>query len=439
MKQYEIIGANASAIAASAEQAILSGSLEPGARLPTVRGLARRLGVSPATVAAAYQSLRLRGLIIGAGRSGTTVVETSQVSGRPPPPIPSGARNLADGRPDPDLLPKLAQLLSRVGAAPHYYGAPYNRTDLCELAAASFRGDGIPTGPIAIFSGALDALERLLGAHLRIGDSIVVEDPGYPPILDLIAALGLRAQPCPLDDRGLLPEGLAAALKAGASALVLTPRAQNPTGAALDRKRAGELRKVLREWPHVFVLEDDHAGPIAGAPAVTLCETGRRRWAIVRSMSKALGPDLRVALVTGDALTIERIEGRQRLGAGWVSHILQELTVRTWSDPSTPTLLERAAAEYGLRRKSLIEALARHGIEAHGRSGLNVWILVRDELSVMHAMLDAGWALSAGERYRLKSGPGVRVSIARLQPSEAERLAADFAHSLGRQRQMHYA
>ena len=438
MKQYPISGAHASEITQSAENAIAAGALVPGERLPTVRALAARLGVSPATVAAAYQNLKLRGLISGAGRRGTAVSATPPLVMRSAPPVPEGVRNLADGRPDPALLPPFPKLLPRVDPR-HGYGAPYNRADLLELAARMLRADHIPAGPIAIVAGALDAIERLLQANLRVGDRVAVEDPGYPPVLDLIGALGLRAVPFGLDDAGPLPAELGRVLKSGVSAVVVTPRAQNPTGAALDRNRARELRGMLRAHPEVMLIEDDHAGPVAGAPALTLCEAGRSRWAVVRSMSKSLGPDLRIAFVTGDSTTIGRLEGRQRLGPGWVSHILQELLVTVWNDSDTARIVKQAEAAYGERRGALIEALASYGIGAHGRSGFNVWVPVPEEFAVVQSMLGAGWALSAGERYRMRTPPAVRVSISTLMPGEARRFAADLARCLAPQGRAHYA
>jgi DNA-binding transcriptional MocR family regulator len=433
MYRYTIRGTDANEIAASAERALAAGALTPGQQLPTVRALAAHLKVSPTTVAAAYRFLKVRGIIRGSGRHGTMVNPMPPVVTRLAPPVADNVRNLASGSPDPTLLPPLPRSLPRAFSR-HSYGDPYNRSDLLELVTQMFEADEIARGPAAVTSGAMDAIERLLQANLRIGDRVAVEDPGYPPVLDLVAALGLRAEPLPIDESGPLPGEFKRLLRSGVEAAIITPRAQNPTGAALDRERAQELRHILKSYPRLMVIEDDHAGPVAGAPALTLSESNRPRWAVVRSLSKSLGPDLRLALVTGDEMSIARLEGRQRLGPGWVSHLLQQLAVALWSEPNTARVVKKAAESYANRRTALMEALAKRGIGAHGRSGLNVWVPVPEEVGVVQSMLAAGWALSAGVRYRIKSAPAIRISIGNLAASEAERVAADLARSLTRAR-----
>jgi DNA-binding transcriptional MocR family regulator len=124
------------------------------------------------------------------------------------------------------------------------------------------------------------------------------------------------------------------------------------------------------------------------------------------------------------------VEGRRALGSGWVSHVLQDLVLALWSDPRTETLLRRAAATYRERRLALVDALARRDIPAQGRSGLNVWLSVPEEAPVIAALAAAGWAVRGGERYRVRSGPAIRITIATLVPRDAERLADDLARVL---------
>src|SRR5205807_3904971 len=157
-------------------------------------------------------------------------------------------------------------------------------------------------------------------------------------------------------------------------AAVAIPRAQNPFGSALDERRASELRDLLARWPDLLLVEDDHAVVVSGAPYVSLIAPSWPSWAVVRSTSKILHPDIRLALVAGDETTIARVEGRQALGPRWVSHILQALAAELLGDPGFAAAAGRARASYAARRQALVGALAAHGIEAHGRSGLNAWV-----------------------------------------------------------------
>jgi DNA-binding transcriptional MocR family regulator len=147
----------------------------------------------------------------------------------------------------------------------------------------------------------------------------------------------------------------------------------------------------------------------------------------VRSVSKFLGPDLRTAFVAGDPLTIARVEGRMSIGTRWVSHILQQLILSLWSDPSSGRRLARTAEIYRQRREALLAALKTHGVNAVGTSGLNVWIPLREEAAAVQALLEQGWAVTPGERFRLQAPPGIRVTTSTLTPPDAERFAADLA------------
>jgi DNA-binding transcriptional MocR family regulator len=423
--QYARLGQTATALAAGIERAIVVGTLAPGALLPTVRGLATAAGVSPSTAAAAYRTLRQRGLIATHGRNGTTVSPRPPLAASVIWPTASTRRNLAAGNPDPALLPDLRAVLRDLVPVPQLYGDKGNRPSLLDRARGLFAADGIPVDHLGITSGALDGIERALQAHCRPGDRVVVEDPGYPPLFDLLAALALVPEPVPLDRFGMRPDALH---KLGqAAAVVLTPRAQNPTGAAWNAARATELARQFDRFPDLMVIEDDHAGPVAGAKAHTTARAGRPRWATIRSVSKSLGPDLRLAFVAGDALTLARIEGRQRLGPGWVSHLLQQTVEKLLAAPATRTLWRTAATTYARRRHALIAALAQHGIAAIGESGLNVWVPAPSEAGLVAGLAAAGWDIQAGERFRHRSPPAVRLTIAGLAEDEAPAVAAALA------------
>jgi DNA-binding transcriptional MocR family regulator len=427
--QYVISGATAREISASAEHAVTDGKLRPGEALPPVRVLAEDLGVSPGTVATAYKELRRRGIVVTRGRGGTVVAPAPSVGSRRPPRVPHGLRDLAGGHPDPRFLPDLVPP-GRLSPGARSHRASPRLPELEELARAWFRRDRVPDAHVTFAHGALDCISRLLSVELRPGDAVAVEDPGFHHLLDLVPALGLRTVAIPVDDEGLRPEGLRAALRDGARAVVLCPRAQNPYGSRVSAGRRGELLAVLATAPEVLVIEDDHSADTAGGPLYSLTTAGPdgpARWAQIRTVSKHLGTDLRWTAMACDATTLARHDGRLLLTSGWVSHVLQETVAGLMTDPATLALVEAAATAYAERREALVDALAGHGITAFGVSGMNVWVPVRDEAAVVNGLRSHGWWVAGGARFRIGAAPGVRITTADLEVDEAPRLAGDFA------------
>lgn len=428
MVSAQIHGGSAREVAASVEEAVRSGRLAPGDLLPTVRGLAAELGLANGTVAAAYRDLAARGLVETDGRRGTRV--------RPAPPVrprsaaalalPPGAVDLSGDGPDPALLPRLGPVLRRLDPGPAV--AP-DASRLLELARERLAADGVG-GAVTLAAGGLDGVERVLAAALRPGDRVAVEDPGPPALLDLLAALGLVPVPVPLDAGGPRPEGLAAALRGGVRGVVLTPRGQDPTGAAVDVGRREQLRDALARARSVLLVEHDPVGELSGAPLLSLAgATGS--WAHVRPVGAAYGPELRVALLAGDDATVARVEGRLRLGAGAVSGVLQSLVAAMVEDPDVAEQVAAAARAYASRRSGLLAALAKRGVPAQGRTGLAVWVPAPDETTAVARLLTAGWLVLPGARCRLRSGPGLRVGLAGLGGADLSRLADDLRDAVG--------
>ncbi|WP_326714088.1 aminotransferase class I/II-fold pyridoxal phosphate-dependent enzyme [Streptomyces sp. NBC_01474] len=432
--EYPIKGRRAAEIAASVERAVGEGDLQPGQLLPPMRELAQHLGVNPNTVAAAYRTLRERGVIETAGRRGSRVRSKPATTAREliRVDVPAGVRDVSNGNPDTALLPPLAEAFAWAAAqgdrAPVLYGDGPLEPELARHARVAFDKDGIPEGPVAVASGSLDAIERVLAAHLKPGDAVAVEDPGWGSLLDLVPALGLRLVPVGVDDDGPLADEVERALSAGARALVVTDRAQNPTGAAVTAPRARALRKVLAAHKDVLLIEDDHGHGIVDLALYPLAGV-TRHWAFVRSAAKAYGPDLRLAVLTGDAVTVDRVQGRQRLGPGWVSRILQRAVARLWTEGVVDT--RAVAASYGQRRDALIAALAERGVEAHGRSGMNVWVPVPDETGAVARLLHAGWAVAPGARFRMGAAPGVRITVSTLGADDIGPVADAVASATG--------
>ena len=419
-------GGTAAEISASVEAGVRRGALPPGRALPPVRDLAATLGLSPATVAAAYKALRQRGIVETHGRNGT------RIRPRPPLastragrrlPVPPGVLDLSAGEPDPRLLPRLPALTHREPVGYHRAGP------LPEFADAARERLGLKAPALTVTGGALDGIDRLLAAHLRPGDRVAVEDPGWANLLDLVAAQGLSPVPVPVDEDGPVLDGLRAALDSGVGAVIVTTRAHNPTGAAVSATRAALLRKELRGHD-VLVVEDDHAAELSLEPLHALAGA-TERWAFLRSVSKPYGPDLRVAVLAGDEATVARVEGRMRAGTGWVSTILQRLVLALWADDAVAAKVARARDSYAARRSALVDALHGRGLPATGRTGINVWVPVPDEMTAVARLRDAGYAVAPGSLFRIGTPPGLRITVSPLDPRDLGALADAVAAATG--------
>lgn len=402
----------------------------PQAALPPVRRLADGLGVSPGTVAAAYKELRRRGIVITRGRGGTVVAPAPAVASRRPPKVPEGLRDLSGGHPDPSLLPALVPP-SRLSPGVRAHRSMPRLARLEQVVRDWIGSEGVPVEHVTFSHGALDLIGRLLSVELRPGDAVAMEDPGYHHLLDLVTALGLRIVPVAVDDEGLRPDAVRGALRAGVRALVCSPRAQNPYGGCFSAARREALVAVLRDEPDVLVVENDHASEVSGAPLHSLAAGGLTRWVHVRTVSKFLGTDLRWAAAACDATTLARHDGRLQLTSGWVSHLLQEIVHGLLTDVATRASVTAAQETYALRRGALLDELGGRGIDAHGASGMNLWVPARDESAVVNGLRSYGWWVAAGARFRSSSPPGVRISVATLAPADGARLASDFAAVLG--------
>jgi DNA-binding transcriptional MocR family regulator len=410
-------------LAAQIEALVRNGRIASDALLPPVRDLARALRVSPGTAAAAYKTLRLQGVVATDGRRGTRVLPRASAREYMETPAPAGTVDLMVANPDPRLLPDLRRVFSAIRSTSDSYGGAHVEPGLLERMGAAFQADGIEASHLVVTSGAIATIYRALRACLAAGDKVAVEDPGFNEHHASVRAHAMVPAPVAIDDEGMLPEALAAALRAGARGVILTPRLQSPTGAALTRGRAAALREVLAEHPGVMVLLDDFASLLSDVPYHDCLGKHRERWLVVRSFNKAIAPDLRVAVAAADADTSDRLAREQWLADGWVSIYLQRVAAAALASRSVSALLRRARQVYALRRSSLIEALARRGIAAHGTTGLNVWVPVPDEAATVRGLLGRGWCVRAGARYRMRSAPAIRITVAELSPDRAEQLA----------------
>ncbi|BBH71338.1 GntR family transcriptional regulator [Actinoplanes sp. OR16] len=407
---------SARGIAAAVSRLITAGRLPAGIRLPTVRSVATELGVSPTTVSEAWRSLIHAGAIQTRGRSGTFV------SGPLPPRERlryaqlGGAnvalpRDLSTGVPDPALLPDLSEALRRIGDG-RWAGSYLDAPVLPELEAVLRERWPYPPERLTVVDGAMDALDRIAGAVLRFGDHVLVENPAFAPLLDLLQALGATVVGVPMDGDGLDPVALRQALRDYRPvALFLQPRAQNPTGTSMSGQRALVLAQILLEAPNVLVVEDDHAGDIASSPQVSIGRHLPDRTVAVSSFSKSHGPDLRLAAVGGPAHVIDAVSDRRLLGPGWSSRLLQGVLLDLLTDPRVIAQVAGARDTYAARRAALLAVLDARGVQATAADGINLWMTVPDQQNAMVALAAHGVAAAPGAPFCVQPLPDDHLRI----------------------------
>ncbi|WP_394279419.1 aminotransferase class I/II-fold pyridoxal phosphate-dependent enzyme [Microbacterium sp.] len=425
-----ITGETAAEIADSIRALIDQGRLAPGAALPPVRALAETVGVNRNTVVAAYRQLAAAGAVETAGRAGTRVTEPSE-------PAQEGfaadtvLRDIGTGNPDPARIPDPLRALSTLPARPVLYGEPTIDPALEEWATRWISAD-LPRGRevhLTITGGAVDALERLFADALTRDDAVGLEDPCFLSALRTVRIGGYRPVAIPVDEAGMTPDGLQAALDAGVRAIVCTPRAHNPTGVSLTAERAAELRAVLARHPYVLVIQDDHFSMLSREPYHSIIGPDHRRWALIRSVSKFLGPDMCLAVTASDEETASRLGRRLSPGSTWVSHLLQRLVVAQVSDPEVLAMVEAAGVHYRERNEAFAAELTRLGMPTRPGDGLSLWVgLPAPARAVAEQLMRRGWLARPGDEFVLVDDAPLRylrLTVHDLPEDDAARLAAD--------------
>lgn len=375
------------ALQSALREAVRSGRLVPGTRLPSSRALAADLRVSRGLVTEAYEQLTAEGYLRSGRGAGTWVsgaVRAATPGARDPAPRAPGARaDFRPGTPDLSLFPRsawAATYRSVLGRLPHSalgYPDPRGLPELREaLAALLVRRRGVVADPerLVVCSGVAQAT-TLLGfvLHGRGIRTVGVEDPGSPEHAALFAAAGIATTGLPLDDEGLAPEPL---VRSGVRAVMTTPAHQFPTGIAYSAAR----RSRLLDWARAtdgLVVEDDYDGDFRydRAPVGALQGLDPEHVAYTGSVSKSLAPGLRLGWLLAPAKMTDEIVARKRtmdLGNPAVDQaVLADFISRGGYDRQ----LRRCQRTYRGRRDTLASALAEHfpGTEVSGiAAGLHI-------------------------------------------------------------------
>ncbi|MGH2559635.1 MAG: PLP-dependent aminotransferase family protein [Thermomicrobiales bacterium] len=481
------LGKRYETIAATLERAIAGGQLKAGERLPTVRQLSDDLGVSATTVGAAYKLLRRRGLIESAVGRGTfvagpatngssaremqvvrvpTQASTLGRRGRLAAPWRKraltasaaylrsaypGAADCSSGRPDPALLPLAplqrawASAIAGVEQRDLQYTGPEPIPALTAAVLPRLAADEVVAESSDLIVGSsaqqvmmlsLEVMAELAGPATAKHPIVAVEEPGYPTIFDAYERAGCRLVGVDVDEHGANPASVEAALETGAKIVLFTPRAHNPTGASWTVGRRVALADVLAEHRDVYVIEDDQFAGITTTRPSSLLDDERLRDRVVyiRSFSKSIAPDLRIAVAVARPRLRSLLAEARSFTDGWTSRLLQRVLAKLLDDDETDELLAFARDAYASRREAVARVVdaglaMRGGGVVVGDDGVNVWVHLPpgvESFAVVERAAALGVIVAPGEPFYIRPGRSdlVRINAGAVEAAQAA-LAAE--------------
>ena len=372
-------------------EAIRSGRLGPGERLPSSRAMASELGISRGLVLECYSQLQAEGFLTATSGSATRVATQAVASGDARAPAPSTGRAdpIAVPAPDPrldvDFLPGVPDLTSfprrdwawalrescrEATPAELGYGDPRGAAPAREVLAGYLRrvrGTVAEPDRIVMCAGFGQGINLVLRALADEGvRRIGIEDPGDDDYYVICRRLGMEAVPVPIDERGIDVDALAAT---DLRAVILTPTHQFPTGTSL----ASERRQALVAWANQrdgIIVEDDYDAEFRydRDPVGALQGLAPDRVALIGTVSKSLAPALRLGWILCPASLLEPLAEDKRLSDRG-SPALEQLALATLIESGRyDRHLRHMRRVYGTRRATLMSSLCHHAphVTLHG-------------------------------------------------------------------------
>lgn len=369
-------------------EAISSGNLRSGTRLPPTRELAAELGVARNTVALAYERLMAEGYLDGRVGSGTYVTEglpRAKIVGHDVPvrrPSTRGQRMLnagigvvasstlplTPGLPALDQFPFAlwARMIGRFWRAEPQrllpYGNPAGYLPLRKALAIYLRAArGISCEPeqVLIVSGSQAGIDTAARVLLDPGDTVWVEDPGYVAGRSALAANGARLAPIPIDPHGM-DTGAGAVLAPHARLAMVTPSHQYPLGSVMSLPR----RMALLDWAEradAWILEDDYDGEFryVGKPVSSLHSLDASgRVIYIGTLSKILAPSLRLGYMVVPLDLVDAFSAARSVSDRHVAIEVQAVAAEFIDGGHLAAHVRRLRPIYDERRQALLEAFS---------------------------------------------------------------------------------
>jgi DNA-binding transcriptional MocR family regulator len=425
--------------------------LAPGARLPSVRECARRHGVSPSTVVAAYEQLLARGLVEARRQRGFFVrpprrEPSAAAAGGPTParmaaPVdatalirgmfhhaaaPSGP-GLGTLPPDWLDLPLLQSALRRSLAPPsrsdaRIYGDPAGDARLREALARRLADLGIAAEASQIVTtvGATHALDLVSRTLLQPGDAVLVDEPGWAVEFARLTHMGMKLLPVPRGDDGPDLAVMAALARAHRPRLYVTVSVlHNPTGHTLSAASAHHVLR-LAEQHDFHVLEDDTYAWLAPAHAPRLAALDALQRTIhVGGFSKILAPGWRVGFAAVPRVWVDRVVDTKLLATLTTPALLEQAVAHCLERGLLHRHAERVNARLDAARTRTVRLAQAAGCRfVAPPAGLFGWVDVgADTDRLSQALLDEGWLLAPGSLFHASRRPStlMRVNFASAQ------------------------
>ncbi len=414
-------------IADAISEAIDSGTLIPGTRLPPHRILAYDMGISPNTTSRAYAECVNRGLLYGEVGRGTFVKipqkDMDQATGLDRPQ--QGPIDFSKNLPCPSPCSAFfSQTLSRLSARHDlqalldYQTGDGNLKHHLDAGRDWLSRTGVTASndEIIITSGAQHGILTALMSVTCPGDTIATEKLTYSPIRLMARRLGLKLITVDMDDEGMIPTALdKACAKHPVKTVYLTPTIHTPTTATMGEKRRKAIAEMARRHDFI-IIEDDVYGPLRPEAVLPLAELAKEKTVYISSCSKCMAPGLRVAFLRAPVAMIRALRQAVSLSC-WMPPPLMSEVASQWIFDGTASLLTKAQRSEAAHRQAAAKKILgnyRYRADPHG---FHLWLTLPHHWQVDDFCREAvsrGVLLTSGHTFTpdTRFSPGaVRISL----------------------------